>query len=191
MKALTDSSLMILEKKIFKIAILLLLIGGLNWLSIGLLKKNLVESFLGKRISRIVYVLVGIAALCLLFNRDTYLPFLGETVLPCSIIPERVPPGATKEVPVSAPPGSKVLYWAAEPSMEGLKEIPTWQEAYNKFENAGVTRTDSTGVAVLRVRNPQPYLVPMKGRLEPHIHYRICNETGMLGRVNTVFVGDE
>jgi uncharacterized membrane protein YuzA (DUF378 family) len=189
MNSLTDSSLMFLEKKIFKVAMIFLLLGGLNWLSIGLVKKNLAESFVGKRFARIVYVVVGLAALSLLFNRDTYLPFLGDTVLPCSTIPERVPPGATMEVPISAPPGSKILYWAAEPAMEDLKDIPTWQQAYNKYENAGVTRTDSTGVAVLRVRNPQPYMVPIKGRLEPHIHYRICNETGMLGRVNTVFVG--
>jgi len=127
----------------------------------------------------------------IMFNRDTYLPFLGETVLPCTMIPERVPPGATKELRVPAPPGSKVLYWAAEPAMEELKQIPDWQQAYNKFENAGVATTDSTGVAILKVRNPQPYLVPMKGRLEPHVHFRICDGTGMLGRVKTIFVGDE
>ena len=191
MNSLRDSSLMFWQKMAFKIAIVLLVAGGLNWLSVGILNANLVESVVGKTLARVVYVLVGLAAVSIMFNRDTYLPFLGETVLPCTMIPERVPPGATKELRVPAPPGSKVLYWAAEPAMEELKQIPDWQQAYNKFENAGVATTDSTGVAILKVRNPQPYLVPMKGRLEPHVHFRICDGTGMLGRVKTIFVGDE
>jgi uncharacterized membrane protein YuzA (DUF378 family) len=191
MNSLRDSSLMFWQKMAFKIAIVLLVAGGLNWLSVGILNANLVESVVGKTLARIVYILVGLAAVSIMFNRDTYLPFLGETVLPCTMIPERVPPGATKELRVPAPPGSKVLYWAAEPAMEELKQIPDWQQAYNKFENAGVATTDSTGVAILKVRNPQPYLVPMKGRLEPHVHFRICDGTGMLGRVKTIFVEDE
>jgi hypothetical protein len=125
-----------------------------------------------------------------MFNRDTYLPFLGETVLPCTTIAERVPPGSTKELRVPAPPGSKVLYWAAEPAMEELKQIQDWQHAYNKFENAGVTTTDNTGIAILKVRDPQPYTVPFKGRIEPHVHFRICDGTGMLGRIKTVYVSD-
>ncbi len=191
MNSLRDSSLLFWEKMSFKIAIVLLIAGGLNWLSVGLLNTNFVESVVGKTFGRIIYVLVGIAAVTIMFNRDTYLPFLGETVLPCTTIPERVPPGATKELRVPAPAGSKVLYWAAEPAMEELKQIPTWQQAYSKFENAGVVTTDSTGVAILKVRNPQPYLVPFKGRIEPHVHFRICDGTGMLGRVKTVFISDE
>jgi uncharacterized membrane protein YuzA (DUF378 family) len=190
MNTLTDPSIMFYQKMVFKIAMVVVIIGSLNWFSVGLFKLNLVESVLGQTLSRGIYIAVGISALAIMFNRDTYLPFLGETVLPCTTIPERVPPGATKELHVPAPPGSKVLYWAAEPAMEELKQIPDWQQAYNKFENAGVTTTDTTGVAILKVRNPQSYLVPFKGRLEPHVHFRICDGTGMLGRVKTVFVSD-
>lgn len=182
---------MFAQKMAFKVAMVLVLVGALNWLSVGLFSTNLVESVLGKTLSRGVYVVVGVAALSIMFNRDTYLPFLGDTVLPCTTIPERVPPGATKEVRVPAAPGSKILYWAAEPAMEELKQIPDWQVAYNKFENAGVTTTDSTGIAILKVRNPQPYKVPFKGQLSPHVHFRICDGTGMLGRVKTVFVDDQ
>ncbi len=168
----------------------LILVGALNWLSVGVLNTNLVERVLGTTVGRFIYVAVGLAALGIMFNRDTYLPFLGETVLPCTTIPERVPPGATKELRVPAPPGSKILYWAAEPAMEDLKNIPSWQDAYTKFENAGVTTTDSTGIALLKVRDPQAYSVPFKGRIEPHVHFRICDGSGMLGRIKTVFVSD-
>jgi uncharacterized membrane protein YuzA (DUF378 family) len=179
------------DKILFKVAMVLVLVGALNWLGIGLLGVNMVEKAVGKTLGRGIYVLVGVAAVSIMFNRDTYLPFLGETVLPCTTIPERVPPGATKEVHVPAPAGSKILYWAAEPAMEELKQIPDWQQAYNKYENAGVTTTDSTGIAILKVRNPQPYKVPMKGQLPPHVHFRICDGSGMLGRVKTVFVDDQ
>jgi uncharacterized membrane protein YuzA (DUF378 family) len=190
MSSFRDPSLMYWQKIAFKVAMVLILVGSLNWLSVGLFNTNLVESVLGKTLSRGIYVIVGLAALSIMFNRDTYLPFLGETVLPCTTIPERVPPGATKELHVPAPAGSKVLYWASEPAMEELKQIPTWEEAYKKYENAGVTTTDSTGVAILKVRAPQPYVVPFKGRIEPHVHFRICDGTGMLGRIKTVFVSD-
>jgi uncharacterized membrane protein YuzA (DUF378 family) len=190
MNSLTDPNLMFYQKLVFKVAIVLVLVGSLNWLSCGLFNVNVVERFLGPTLSRGIYLLVGLAALSIMFNRDTYLPFLGETVLPCTTIPERVPPGSTKELRVPAPPGSKVLYWAAEPAMEELKQIQDWQHAYNKFENAGVTTTDNTGIAILKVRDPQPYTVPFKGRIEPHVHFRICDGTGMLGRIKTVYVSD-
>ncbi len=171
--------------------ILLLVVGGINWLLIGIFKVNLVEFVLGKGwAARGIYIAVGIAALIIAFQRDTYLPFLGETLVPCSTLQDRTPPGATVSIEVEAEPGKKVLYWAAEPETERLEKINDWRKAYLSYENAGVVTADSQGRASLRVRNPQAYLVPWKGRLEPHIHFRICGERGFLGRVKTVFLSD-
>lgn len=179
------------QKLAFKVAMVLLIVGGLNWLLVGVFNWNLVKALLGQGlVARSIYTLVGLAALTVMLDRDTYLPFLGPTVLPCASVPDRTPPGASKMVTVSAPPGSKVLFWAAEPEMEALKQIQTWKEAYAGYENAGVTTADSNGQAVLKVRAPQAYTVPFKGRLEPHIHFRICETSGMLGRVKTVFLSD-
>jgi uncharacterized protein len=176
----------------FKIAMTLLIIGGLNWLLVGLFRFDLVQALFGKgMVARTIYVLVGVAAIAIMFNRDTYLPFLGETVMPCSMFPEKTPPGATTEVRVSVPPRSKVLYWAAEPATEHLKQLKSWQQAYLKYENAGVVVADDSGEAILKVRKPQPYLVPFRGRLEPHVHFRICGENGILGRIKTVFLDDQ
>ena len=61
---------------------------------------------------------------------------------------------------------------------------------YASFENIGVTTSNEAGTALLKVRKPQPYSVPFKGRLEPHIHYRVCNPDGMMERVNTVYITD-
>jgi uncharacterized protein len=44
------------------IAVILLLAGGLNWGLYGLFKLNLVMAIFGEVLSRIIFVLVGIAA---------------------------------------------------------------------------------------------------------------------------------
>jgi uncharacterized membrane protein YuzA (DUF378 family) len=175
----------------FKVAMIFIVVGAFAWLIVGLTRINPVEALLGKRYARLIYILVGISALFIAFNRDTYLPFLGETVMPCAAIPEKTPPGATRQLRVQVPPGSKVLYWASEPGMDDLKQILDWKEAYAKFENAGVTTAGEDGIATLRVRSPQAYTVPFKGRLEPHVHFRVCSWDGMLSRVKTVYVQDE
>ena len=41
---------------------------------------------------------------------------------------------------------------------------------------------------MLKVREPQAYTVPFKGRLSPHVHYRVCGEAGWMGKINTVFL---
>ncbi len=179
------------HKKAYMVAILLLVVGGLNWLLVGVFRFNLVETLLGKGfLARGIYIAVGVAALAVACQRDTYLPFLGETLIPCSVLQERTPPGATVNIEVDAEPGKKVLYWAAEPETERLGKINDWRRADLSTENAGVVTADSQGRAVLKVRKPQPYMVPWKGRLEPHIHFRICGERGFLGRVKTVFLSD-
>lgn len=62
-------------KIIDKIALLLIVIGAINWGLIGLFNFNLVDTIFGTAslISRIIYVLVGISGLWgikLLFDKD-------------------------------------------------------------------------------------------------------------------------
>lgn len=173
------------------VMIVLLVIGGLNWLLVGLFNFNIVQALFGKTVlAKTIYIAVGISALAIVCQRDTYLPFLGETLVPCSVLQERTPPGATFKIDVDAEPGKKVLYWAAEPETEHLEKVNDWRKAYLSYENAGVVTADSQGRATLKVRKPQPYMVPWKGRLEPHIHFRVCGDRGFLGRVKTVFLSD-
>jgi uncharacterized membrane protein YuzA (DUF378 family) len=173
-----------------KIAVVLIIIGALNWGLLGAAKVNLVERLLGKGVaSRSIYILVGIAALALAFNRDSYLPFLGESVFPCSVLTDQVPAGATRAVQVQVTPGAKVIYWASEPA-DADAAIPNFEGAYRQYLNAGVTTADDTGLAVLKVREPQPYTVPIKGRLESHVHFRVCGPNGFIGRIKTVFLAD-
>lgn len=55
------------------IAQVLLVVGGLNWGLVGLFKFNLVTAIFGENIvSDIVYVLVGLAALWVIFTIGSY-----------------------------------------------------------------------------------------------------------------------
>ena len=180
-----------LHRKAHMFTIGLVIIGAVNWGLYGAFKLDLVAKFLGKGLlARGLYILIGIAALSLMFHRDTYLPFLGETVMPCAALVDRVPPGATRELRVTVTPGSKVLFWAAEPASEHLKHVNNWKAAYADYQNAGISTADANGSVLLKVRDPQTYTVPVKGRLESHIHYRVCGDGGFLGNVKTVFLGD-
>lgn len=174
-----------LDKWLHMIAMILVVVGALNWGLIGALGFNAVATIAGRGVvANVIYALVGLAGLTIAFRRDTYLPFLGETVLPCTTIPESTPEHADIEVTVSElTPGAKVLFWASEPATDGLARIKSWDQAYLEFANAGVTTVDSAGRAVLRVRKPQPYTVPVKGRIESHVHWRLCGRDGLLGPV--------
>ncbi|AYK14878.1 MAG: DUF378 domain-containing protein [Methanosarcina flavescens] len=59
------------------IALILVIIGGLNWGLVGLLDFNLVDAIFGagSTLSRIIYILVGLAALYMIYftvRADTY-----------------------------------------------------------------------------------------------------------------------
>lgn len=184
---------MFIGTKGYAAAILLLVIGGLNWGMVALSKRDLFTTLFGEgsKVATIVYLGVAIAALALAFQRDSYLPFLGKTVMPCSLLKEGTPEKANASVNVQGlPPGAKIFYWAAEEETSNLAMVHTWSKAYQRYENAGVTYTDNAGNAVLNVRNPQAYSVPNKGTLRPHVHYRVCSETGMMSRVNTTYLDE-
>jgi hypothetical protein len=139
----------------------------------------------------LLYIVVGVCALYLAFDRATFLPFLGTTVSPCSVLKETVPENADYEKKVSVQgPGKKVLFWAAEPTNEHLSELNDWRKAYLGFENAGVAIVGNDNMVTFRVRKPQPYTVPFAGRLEAHIHYRVCWGTGQMGPIQTIFLDD-
>lgn len=177
-----------LQKKLYMLGALLLVIGGLNWGIVALTGGDLVSSVFGRGsvIARGIFLLVALAAAFVAFKRDYYLPFLGETHIPCSVMADKIPEGADTSIGVRVRPGAKVVYWAAEPANEDLKDAVDYKAAYLEYRNAGVTTADADGNAVLKVRTPQGYTVPMKGALPPHIHYRECDGRGFMKSIVTV-----
>jgi uncharacterized membrane protein YuzA (DUF378 family) len=181
-----------IAKKGYAMAILLLVVGGIAWGFMAASKGvNPVAKVFGKR-AWIIYGLVGVAAVLVLFaGRNAFLPFLGPTIFPCAALEERTPEGADTTVKVHTQPGAKVVYWAAEPQNEDLKEVKDWRGAYAGFKNVGVATADESGLALLQVRKPQPYTVPLMKHLNSHVHYRVCLPEGELDEVKTVFLERE
>ena len=179
-----DPNMMIYMKWFHILVITLVLLGAINWLSIGAAGVDLVRLGLPPRYAKWVYITIGVAAVSLAFRSDMYLPFLGETVVPGGALAVKTPQNANEQVSIRTLPNAKVVYWAAEPNPTQGKNVPNWAEAYDEYENSGVAVADGDGNAILRFRGPpQAYTVPIKGRLEPHIHFRICDKHGMMGPV--------
>jgi uncharacterized membrane protein YuzA (DUF378 family) len=176
------------QKKLYMLGALLLVIGGLNWGIVALTGGDLVSSVFGRGsvVARGIFLLVALAAAFVVFKRDYYLPFLGETHVPCSVMADKVPEGADTSIGVRVRPGAKVVFWAAEPANEDLKNAVDYKAAYLEYRNAGVATADADGNATLKVRTPQGYTVPMKGQLPPHIHYRECDGRGFMKAIVTV-----
>lgn len=128
-----------------------------------------------------------IPAVYFISSRDYYLPFLGDSVLPTGLLEEKTPTNYDMEVKVELPENTKIIYWASE---NGKENRTPW-EAYNKYENSGITSSNKKGIATLKIRTPGKYMKPMlfgTKYLKPHLHYRIIKTNGMLGRVETVYV---
>lgn len=168
--------------KLRMLTMVLVLIGALNW---GLTIFNVgIDKLLGHRYVKIVYLLVFLSGLYLAFDRDTYLPFLGNSVFPCGLLKDKKPEGANILVRIKTKPNSKVVYWAAEKD-DNDNRGP--RKAYGKYENIGVTTSYENGDAILEVKKPSGYNVPFR-KLKPHIHYRTCLSNSMFGKVETVVV---
>lgn len=172
------------------VVMLLVIIGGVNWLVVGATGTDYIKFLIGRRYAHYLYIVVGVAALILAFKRDVYLPFLGQAIIPPGALSLKTPQGANDTVTIKTRPGAKVIYWASEPNPHAdSKVIPPWQDAYGDFENAGVVQADDQGVTLLRIRGPpQPYTVPMKGRIESHVHFRIDEGNGMFGPVQIKYL---
>lgn len=172
------------------ILILLVLVGAFNWGTTAY-GYNLVEIFsnyLNNLLStnidyhNYIYVIVALAAVILALNRDTWLPFLGKTVLPGSRLELYTPPNANKVVLVNVKPNSKVIYWASL----GNSENQNVETAYNKYENSGVVMSDNNGVASLLIMEGYGYNTNI-GHINKHIHYRVCYDHGMMSKVNIIY----
>lgn len=132
---------------------------------------------------KIVLATALIGALWLASRRDTWLPFLGEAVIPPSVLLVSSPDYADTSAVVVAPAGAtRVIYWAASTSANTVSPDP--KTAYGKFENSGVAQVVD-GKATLRFRKPGTYRVRWR-TLRPHVHYRFVFPTGISGDIKTL-----
>jgi uncharacterized membrane protein YuzA (DUF378 family) len=177
-------------KHLHLLCIILLLVGGINWGLVGLFNFDLVKYLFPRLIQKIIYVLVGLAAICLAVQRDTYLPFLGYSVFPSYLMSEKIPSQYNLEIPVHVKPNVFVAYWAATEYPGNTTQ--NWKVAYDRFQNSGITRSDENGLAILKLNCPKRYTVGIFNReLYKHVHYRTFENDIWVSPVKTVNVEDE
>jgi uncharacterized membrane protein YuzA (DUF378 family) len=175
------------------IVIALVIIGALNWGTTAFgynlvdIIKNVVNKIAHREtyLDKIIYILVGLAAIKLASKRDFWLPFLGKTVLPSSLIPLKDIIGDTT-IEVKVSPNVKVAYWASLP--QKTTEIPKVENAYGDYNNAGVVLSDKNGIAKLIINKGTNYIVPYGREISRHVHYReLDQDMGFIGKIHTSY----
>ena len=189
MQSLNKEYMMI---KFHQLLLVLVIVGALNWgtTAFGYNLVDMLTTQLNRlcqcntHVDKIVYVLVALAGLRLASSIYTWLPFLGKTALPGSLIPLRDVKGDTV-VEVRVKPNTRVAYWASLPQSSDV--VPKVKDAYGNFSNAGVVMSDETGLAKLVLNKGTAYKVPLLNRtIKRHVHYRMLDqEYGMVGSVMT------
>lgn len=183
-----------IQRKLNIYGMMLILLNGLNTGVEGLTNINVLKSLfriINYNIYIVISVIIGLISAYLAYGRDTYLTFLSETVMPCSVLKNQTPKNATLSKKIKVPANTKVIFWASEPKNSKNTHLDSPQEAYNEYKNMGVTTSDANGIAILKVRKPRGYQVNRSFRkkiLNPHIHYRFCKSHGMMSRIETVHV---
>jgi hypothetical protein len=143
------------------------------------------DNIVGFNITNLIYIITGVSLILLAFRKQTWLPFLGESVLPSSLINETKNVGDTS-IKIKIKPNTKVAYWSTLPSTD---EKPNVKKAYGNYSNAGVSKSDSNGFATLTFNKGTGYVVPSGRFIKPHVHYRILNEEwGMMDRIKTIYL---
>ena len=190
------------NKKLFTINLvctLLVIVGGLNW-GAHVFNVNLVDllsKLLNKLIAMVsnknyeirfdvvVYALVFSSAVILASQKSTWLPFLGSSVLPASLVPLKTPLNNNQVVSINTKPNTKVAYWSTLP--QTTNKLPFVIDAYGDYSNSGVVMSDNKGVALLPMLEGSGYYVPSGKSLKKHVHWRLIHENGMMGPVRTYF----
>lgn len=171
-------------------SLVFLILAGLNWLSIGLNNTNFLQAGLSDKYVRYIYIIMGMAAIFIAFDRTTFLPFLGWTALPGDLLNVSEPSGVTASVFVpNNPDAKKIVYWATNPGAT----VDDPRTAYKDSDNAGVVSTKDKGDKVeLKLRCPKRYKVRKYGKPLPrHVHYRYIFDNNVVGAVYTMTVDCE
>jgi hypothetical protein len=144
--------------------------------------------------STLMGLCLGLSILAIAFlatKRSTMLPFLGESVLPSSLLKtDGHSPLADIVIDIDPDPrATHVAYWAADRplSVDGAAlQFPNPRAAYGKFTNSGIVKIED-GSATIKIQCPGRYAV--RGKLLPkHVHYREVFPSGIMGAVKKVNV---
>ena len=170
----------------------IVILGSINYGS-TVLGYNLIEIFstsinnlLNKNfpIDKIIYIIIAICGLLLAKKRSTWLPFLGKTVFPESLVSLKKPERSDTVVKIKTKPNTRVAYWASSAKEDNVDVIT----AYGNFSNGGVVMSNDKGIAELSLVSGSNYIVPSGYKIPRHVHYRTFNKSyGMMDKIKTQY----
>jgi len=164
---------------------------GLNEFGFNIIDivSNQINNLINNKIylDKIIYIAIAISAIILMFNRTTWLPFLGTCAFPTKgLIPNKINKDGDKQIEVRVKPNTRIAYWSS--ILNKSTNTPDVVSAYDDFSNSGVVMSDNNGVAILSVELGTDYIVPGNKLIKRHVHYRELDlEYGMMGEVQTVY----
>lgn len=181
-----------------EIIIYLLIIQSIISLIEKILKKEILKIIIDEEIVKIIYIIITISGIIMILinEKETYIPFINDGIIPNGIIKEMYPENYEIEKKIYSEPGDIVIYWATEKEDLNEAELDYINEkyAYGNYENSGMSITNAAGVAILRIKEPREYYKKeyfgLKNKIErKHIKYRICNqETGEISKINKLYL---
>jgi hypothetical protein len=174
-----------------QVLLYILIIGCLNWgtTSFGYNLVELLSKFININlhtkypIEKIIYIIISIVALYIASDKHFWLPFLGKTVFPSSLVPLRTITNSNKNITIQTKPNTKIAFWAALPRGDN----PLVELAYDNYSNSGVVMSDNNGIAILPIIEGSGYIVPNGKKILRHIHYREFSHNSIIEEVHTVF----
>lgn len=173
------------------IARILLVLGGINYLTLVSFNTNILAYLKHPSLIKGVGLLIGISALYLMLNRDYYLPFLGKCVVPIKTNKNPEGKDLTTVTLDNLPPNVDVIYWASKSNLDHLSNP---MQAYGNYLNSGISKSDANGSVTIQLECPSEYTISKFGlinkTLDKHVHYRyqLPESYGMLSRVYTKYI---
>lgn len=177
-----------IEIYIKMIFIIFILIGALNWGSVGLFNYNFINELtsifgsLAINIEKTLYVLVGLSAIFLLFRRETYLPMTGEMAIAPFLSVDYKP---TIDEPLiytieNLPPDTRVIYWTSKGL---LKNNLNPLYIYADYFYTGITTVDENGKAELFTEKP---LILNDKQLPTYLNYRYWIGSALTSKIFSI-----
>jgi len=171
-----------IKTKLRMILLFFIILGSINYGFMSF-NNNLLELIFKSNI-KLLYLIIAISGLYISFDITTWLPFLGESILPSSLVPLHQPSNTDTIINIKTTPNTKIAYWASD-----NKDVTNVNEAYNDYKNSGVVLSDNNGDAKLSIVKGNDYIVPSNKLIKKHIHYRtLGNEYQMMGKIETIFL---
>ncbi len=172
--------------------LLLVLVGAINTgmlvTDINFIKmlSDCLSKYICFNIDKLIYVFIISCAFVLIVDRNTWLPFLGSTIIPEKVLVNKKNTNADIIIPIKTIPNAKIIYWSS--LKQENSKIPDVEEAYGNYNNSGITESDKYGNAKLYIAESSSYFVPSGKLINRHVHYRTINKnSSVMSDVKTVY----